>query len=184
MRYLALLMAVLLDGLQILLGLGFAAMQFVTPVGGGVGGALAGAGYRWSTSTGFFIGLLEGAKCAAAGGALGGVLSAFAIPIGAAVDVALSLTIGGGIIMLLAFDGAFYPSTVIKGFLAEAAPFLNIVPAWTWLTLRCIQQKKKNDVHVAVPTNALGSLVHISKTFAQARYQATVMKDIRPAQKA
>ena len=193
MRYLALFIAVLLDGLQILLGLGFAAMQFITPVGGGVGGALAGAGYCWSTSTGFFIGLLEGAKCALYGGALGGVLSTFAIPIGAAVDVALSLTIGGGIILLLAFDGAFYPSTVIKGFLAEAAPFLNILPVWTGMVWRCIQRKKQDEVAASVPVSksfvkAKGEgpwgLKHNAQILAQRRQKLMGMHDIKPAQKA
>src|SRR3989338_6965104 len=144
MRYLALLIAVLLDGLQILLGLGFAAMQFITPAGGAAVGAGAGLSWCWQSSSGIWA-LLDAAKCVAAGGVIGGALSAFAIPIGAAVDVALSLTIGGGIIMLLAFDGAFYTSTVIKGFLAEAAPFLNILPVWTGMVYRCIQRKKQEE---------------------------------------
>src|SRR3989344_3006939 len=145
MRYLALCTAILLDGLQILLGLGFAAMQFITPPAGAVAGTAAGAWFCWNTTTGIFSAIIEAAKCAAGGGILGTALSTFAIPIGAAVDVALSLTIGGGIIMLLAFDGAFYPSTVIKGFLAEAAPFLSILPVWTGMVWRCIYRKKQEE---------------------------------------
>ena len=68
MRYLALLVAVLLDGLQILLGLGFAAMQFITPVGGAAAGATAGLSWCWQSSSGVWA-LLDAAKCAAAGGA-------------------------------------------------------------------------------------------------------------------
>ena len=172
MRYLALLIAVLLDGLQILLGLGFAAMQFITPAGGAAVGAGAGLSWCWQSSSGVWA-LLDAAKCVAAGGAIGGALSAFAIPIGAAVDVALSLTIGGGIIMLLAFDGAFYPSTVIKGFLAEAAPFLNILPVWTGMVYRCIYRKKQEE-YPTDKSQAVQQLIHapvVPKHF----------RDIKPA---
>ncbi len=144
MRYLILGLAFLLDGVQILLGLGFAALQFATPVGGGVGGALAGATYCWNSSTGISA-LLEAGKCALAGGVAGTALSVFAIPIGAAVDVALSLTIGAVILLGLAMEGMFYPSTVLKGFLAEAAPFLNILPVWTIMVWRCAHLKKEEE---------------------------------------
>ncbi len=152
MRYLILGLAFLLDGVQILLGLGFAALQFVTPAGGAAAGAAAGLSWCWQSSSGMWA-ILEAAKCAAAGGVAGGFLGAFAIPIGAAVDVTLSLTVGAVIILGLAMEGAFYPSTVMKGFLAESAPFLNIIPAWSIMVWRCIQLKKQSDEqHVAPKT--------------------------------
>ncbi len=186
MRYFILLIAFLLDGLQFLLGIGFAALQFITPVGGAVAGTATGAWFCWDTTTGIFSAIIEAFKCAAGGGILGTTLSTFAIPIGAAVDVALSLTIGAVIILGLAMEGMFYPSTVIKGFLAEAAPFLNILPGWTFIVLRCIQQRNKDGVAAPAPKDSLGSLVHISKTFAQQRYPGpkNPMNDIRPTQKA
>src|SRR3990167_1135005 len=75
--------------------------------------------------------------------------------------------------MLLAFDGAFYPSTVIKGFLAEAAPFLNILPVWTGMVYRCIYRKKQEE-YPTDKSQAVQQLIHapvVPKHF----------RDIKPA---
>ncbi len=106
--------------------------------------------------------------------------------------MALSLTIGGAIILLLAFDGAFDPSTVLKGFLVEAAPFLNIIPAWSIMTLRCIYRKKQADVAASVKSavsfvtakQGTGGLLDKAQALAQRRQKNTGMHDIKPAQKA
>lgn len=145
MKYLLLLPAFLLDLLQFAFMITFAVLQFMTPIGGGVAGAAVAATYCYNASTGIISGIWNGIACAAGGGLVGAGLSAFAIPIGAAVDVALSITIGGGIIALLAFEGMFYPQIIIKGFLGEVTPFMNFLPFWSWMVWKCMREKKKED---------------------------------------
>lgn len=145
MKYLALLPAIILDSIQLLLGLAFMAMQFLTPVGGAAAGAVAAGGYCWYTAPGIISGLYGAAKCALFGGGAGAVISGFAMPIGMVIDISLSMTVGAGILLLLAAQGAFFPSIVIKGFLFEAAPFLDFLPGWTYMVWQCLQEKERQE---------------------------------------
>jgi hypothetical protein len=138
--------AVFIDALQALFALLFTTLQFATPVGGGIGGALAAGYYCWSVSSGIFSGITNAAACATAGGTVGAGISALAVPIGGAVDVMISIVLGGALIAALAFSGMFYPGTVIGGFIGEQIPFLDaLVPGWTLMALRCVQLKKKGE---------------------------------------
>lgn len=160
MRYLNLLPAIILDFLQMVFLIVFIVMQFITPVGGGVTGALAAGTYCWSTSSGIISGITSFVSCAAAGGIVGAGVSAFATPIGVAVDVMLSLTLGAGILVLLAFQGMFYPSIIMRGFVAELMPFWNFLPMWTTTTWRCIKEKENREAapESGVAGKALGAV--------------------------
>ena len=133
--------ALIIDFLQGMLMLAFAALQFITPAGGGVGGALAGC-YANATAWYDVTGCITGA---AIGGAAGATLSAFAVPLGMAVDVGLSVTLGGALILALAWVGAFYPGTVITAFIGESIPLLDLFPGWTLMTWRCLSNKKAEE---------------------------------------
>ena len=142
-----------------MLGWIFIALQFSTPVGGGVAGAAAGAAYCYNASTGVISGLVAGAKCAVGGALVGAGVSAFATPIGAtpigaAIDVALSLSIGSAIIVLLAFHGMFYPKIIINRFLGEAMPFFSFLPIWTNMVWKCIQEKQKDKISAGTVSQA------------------------------
>lgn len=145
MKYLLLIPAIVLDTTQFLLGVLFAMMQFATPVGGGIGGAAAAGAYCWYTTPGAIASVLSAAKCAFFGAAAGAGVSAFALPLGAALDVALSISVGGGILLWLALEGAFYPDKIVKGFFCEITPFFNFLPGWTYMVWQCIREKQRRE---------------------------------------
>lgn len=174
MRYVALGVAIILDFLQITFAIAFTALQFLTPVGGGVAGAASAASVCYGFSGTVIEGVTNAIKCAAAGGFFGTALSAFAIPLGAAIDTTLSITLGGAVLFLLAWDGAFYWERVMGGSIVEVLPFFNFVPAWTYLAWRCIQAKKQDERRAASPTTAP------AQAPAVAPFQANHFRDITP----
>ena len=183
MKYMLLLPAFILDLLQFAFMIMFAVLQFVTPVGGGIGGAAAGAALCYQNAPGIWAALWAAGQCGVAGALAGAGLSAFAIPIGAAVDVALSITIGGGIIALLAFEGMFYPQIIIKGFLGEVTPFMNFLPFWSWMVWKCMREKKKEDGMRAGTVKQALSFVKENLPAQQKRapLMPSRFNDIRPA---
>lgn len=79
---------------------------------------------------------------------VGVALGATAGPIGAilgtAVSICLSITMGGGLIAALAFNGMYYPSKLMPAF-AELIPGLNNGPLWTVVVVRSMMQKYKEE---------------------------------------
>lgn len=137
------LLAGIIDLLQFLLLVVLAAFQFMTPVGGGISGAAAGAYFCYNATSGAVSAVLEGLKCAVGGGLVGAGLSAFALPLGIAVDIAISGTFGVLLILLLWVSGRFSLMAVMIGFTGEMLPGINgFVPAWSLLVHRCIHQYK------------------------------------------
>jgi hypothetical protein len=130
-----------IDFLQFMFLVVLAGFQFITPVGGGVTGAAAGAYLCYNATSGAVSGLLEGLKCAVGGGIVGAGLSAFALPAGIAIDIAISTTFGFLLICFLWASGRFSLMPVIIGFTGEMLPMVNgFVPAWSLLVHRCIHQ--------------------------------------------
>ncbi len=156
--------ALIIDFIQAMMMFAFAAMQFITPIGGGISGAFAAGWYCWSTSTGILSGISSAASCFVAGGVVGAGVSAFAIPIGMAVDVTISITLGGALVIALAYMGMFYPGTVLSVFIGESIPLLDILPGWTLMTWRCLHKKslEEKDKRKGFGGSMLGvSLVNI-----------------------
>ncbi len=192
MRYFLLLPAIVLDFIQFAVGMAFFALQFATPVGGGVTGALAAGAYCWNASTGVISGLIAAGKCAVGGAVVGAGVSAFAIPIGIVVDVALSITIGGALIMMMAMFGLFYPRIIISRMLGELAPFLNFLPLWSNMVWACIQAKNKEE-KAGTSKNAFGfvkargegpyGLKHNAQLVAQRRFAPAQKFDTTAHQK-
>lgn len=56
---------------------------------------------------------------------------------GAVISMCISITMGGGLITALAFNGMFYPGKIIPAF-AELIPGINSGPVWTFVVLRCM----------------------------------------------
>ena len=146
-----LLFAFLIDAAQIVAGWMFLAigtgLQLITPAGGAVGGAAAGAYLCWDTTPGVIAGIITSAKCAVAGAGIGAVASAFGVPIGEGlsfiVDICLSLTLGSGLIMALIMCGMFYPKYVWSGSIVEYLPFFDMIPGWTMMVILSIMEKSK-----------------------------------------
>lgn len=157
--------AVFIDFLQGMFFLAFVALQFITPVGGGVGGALAAGYYCWKMSTGILSGISNAAACAAAGGVVGAGASAFAIPLGTAFDVVISFVFGGALILLLIFNRMYYPMPTVIGFIMESIPVFNIIPAWTLMTLRCIALKRREEKKMAQPAPATVEVISTPRAF-------------------
>lgn len=189
MKYTLLIPAIILDFVQFMLGMIFIALQFMTPVGGAVAGGLTGALYCWNTSTGIISGVLSAAQCGLYGTVLGTALTTFATPLGAAIDVALSITVGGGILLLLGFNGMFYPQIVVQRALGEIMPFFSFLPIWTNLVWACLREKQKETQKpgtVATAVNFIAApkqgLKDAAQNMVQKRFSPQ-FNDIRPAAK-
>lgn len=160
--------AVVLDVLQFTLFVFFFTMMFITPLGGALAGAVVGCnpdipthetpsavrtylmgipGFDYAFKAGDFLNssCKNGVVAPFVGAAAGAGISTFAIPIGVAVNMVLSITVGGGIILLLAFRGMFYPQIIIKKSLLKVAPFLNILPFWSLMVWQCFSEKKRQQ---------------------------------------
>lgn len=135
-----------IDLLQFVFFVVFLAFQVMTPYGGAAVGGLTGAYVCWSMSDGVVSGLVNGAACALGIGAVGGIVSALAVPIGMAIDVAISATFGVLLLLLLWVTGRFYFMPVAIGAATELLPGANaFVPGWSLLVHRCIQQHKLEE---------------------------------------
>jgi hypothetical protein len=145
MRYALLIPALILDGLQAMFALIFLALQAITPVGAGAGAGIGAAAFCWKNSSGVIDGAINAVACGVGGAGVGAALSALATPIGMAIDVTLSIVVGGTLIMALAMSGMFYPGVILSAFMGEVVPFFNVLPFWTAMTWRCIQLKKKKE---------------------------------------
>lgn len=151
-----------IDLLQFIFFLVFLAFQVITPYGGAAVGGLTGAYICWNMSSGIVSGIMAGAACAFGGGAVGGAISALAVPIGMVIDVAISATFGTLLLLLLWVTGRFYFMPVALGFAGELLPGVNaFVPGWSLLVHRCIQQhnQEKQGVHTGGVFGVVGTVV-------------------------
>ena len=64
------------------------------------------------------------------------------VPLGAGIDVTISITFGGALILMLVLSGMFYPGTILAAFVGESIPFLNVLPGWTLMAWRCVSKKR------------------------------------------
>lgn len=153
-----------IDLLQFVLFVVFLAFQAITPVGGTVAGAAAGAVVCWNMSDGIISGVVNGALCAAGGGAAGGIISALATPIGMVIDVAISSTFGVLLILLMWVTGRFYLMPVALGFAGEMMPGINgFAPFWSILVHRCIHMHNMESRGVGTTArNTMGILEAVS----------------------
>ena len=148
-----LLFALTIDALQAIMAwifLGFgSALQAITPVGGFIAGAATGATVCWNSSGTVVQGAVDAVKCAAAGGVFGAAISASGAPLGVglgfAIDVAISITMGSGLILALFLFGMFDLKYVAAVFVGETIPGLDVVPGWTFLVIRCILKKNAEE---------------------------------------
>lgn len=174
--------AAAVDFFQFLIFVVFAALQFITPIGGAAAGGVGAARYCWSASEGIISGAYAAAKCALYGAGAGGVLSAFAIPIGMAIDVLLTMTFGAAIILGLAVAGKFHAQTVIASFLGETIPLVNWLPFWSIMVHRCIAQSEAGEESggmfstafkfaTGASTGGAASLAGAATGMARTRYQ-------------
>jgi hypothetical protein len=162
--FLPLVFALFIDGLQALMSVTFfsigAALQGITPVGGGVAGVVAGATYCWNSTAGIWSALAAGAKCAVGGGIAGAASSAAGVPLGIAlgfvVNAAISLTFGVGLIMFMGMLGMWYPFTMGAALFGEVAPGFDMLPMWTGTVLWCAFKKLKEE------PGALGAAANVA----------------------
>jgi hypothetical protein len=159
------LFAGIIDFLQFIFFIVLLAFQLMTPVGGGVTGAAAGAYLCYNASSGVISGLIEGAKCAIGGTIVGAGLSAFAIPAGIAIDMAISCTFGVLLILALWVTGRLSFMAIAIGFTSEMLPGLNaFIPGWSLLVHRSIQQyKKKQKIGGTSATTSTVSLLDAAR---------------------
>lgn len=111
-----------------------------------------------------------------------------------AIDTTLSITVGGALLIALAFSGMFYWDLIIPGFIGEAIPVFNFFPFWTGITWACIRRKIKEEKqgasvgqargYVQAPRGT-GGLRDGADALAARRYAPVLnkksMADIKPA---
>lgn len=154
--------ALCIDFLQLALGwVAFAVgvgLQSITPVGGAIGGAAVGAYACFSTANGLIQGITNAVACGTAGGVFGAAISAFGMPIGVLLgfvfDICLSLTLGAGLIFLLALMGMFYPKYVWSAGIFEVMPGFDVLPGWTVMVALCLIKKRGEEGKVGITTTA------------------------------
>ncbi len=145
--------ALFIDFIQLALGwMAFAigtGLQAITPVGGAVAGAAAGAYACFNTSGSVIQGIVDAAKCGVAGGILGAAASALGMPLGTGLgfvfDIIISLTLGSALIMFLAFNGMFYPKYIWSAGIFEMMPGFDVLPGWTLMVILCLIQKRGEE---------------------------------------
>ncbi len=154
------LFAGVIDLLQFIFFITLLAFQFITPVGGGISGAAAGAYLCYNASSGVLEGIMSAIACAAGGGLAGGFLSAFALPVGIAIDIAISCTFGVLLILALWVTGRFSFIAVAMGFSSEMLPGVNaFVPGWSILVHRCIQDYTLKQSGVGLAKRSILSII-------------------------
>ena len=154
--------ALCIDFLQFALGwVAFAVgtgLQAITPVGGAAGGAALGAYACFNTTNGLIQGITDAVVCGTAGGVFGAAISAFGMPIGVLLgfifDICLSLTLGAGLIFLLALMGMFYPKYVWSAGIFEVMPGFDVLPGWTVMVVLCLIKKRGEEGKAGVTTTA------------------------------
>jgi len=155
----------IIDFLQFIFFIALLGLQLMTPIGAGAVGAVTGAVVCWNFSTGVWEGMLNAGACLLGGGALGAGISALAIPIGMAIDVAISATFGILLILLLWVSGRFSFMAVIMGFAGEMMPGINgFAPFWSILVHRCIKEHSlKQKGGGSATQSVLGVLGSVAK---------------------
>jgi hypothetical protein len=193
--------ALFIDFIQLALGwMAFAVgvgLTSITPVGGGIAGAAAGAYACFDTSGSVIQGIVDATKCGFAGAVLGAAVSAFGLPLGTALgfvfDILISLTLGSGLIMLLAFSGMFYPKYIWSSGIFEMMPGFDALPGWTVMVVLCLIKKHGEEGKAGITTTAAKiisatgaasltnpmSAIRSANTFRHTTNQ--IKSDIRPA---
>jgi len=146
-----LLFALTIDALQVVMAwvfLGFgSALQAITPVGGFIAGAAAGAAACWSSSGTVIQGIVNAAACTAPGAVFGAAISASGAPlgigIGMAVDMCIGITMGSGLILALIMCGMFHPKYIWGGSIIKIIPGINVIPGWTGTVILSIIETNK-----------------------------------------
>lgn len=174
--------ALFIDFLQFMVFVGFTALQMITPAGGAGVAGTAGATYCWYTSSNAVSGALNAAWCAVAGAAGGGLLSTFAIPLGMAVDFAISVVLGGALIIGIAAAGKFRMGVVLQSFIGETIPLINFLPIWSIMVHRCLSYDAESSgglfstalkfaTNPASATLSTGTAVATATLLAENRYR-------------
>ncbi len=75
-------------------------------------------------------------------GAAGPIALPAASSLSFVIDITSSLTFGIGLISLLAYNGMFYFNYITGGAITEMMPGIDVLPAWTVMTILCIIRKE------------------------------------------
>jgi hypothetical protein len=145
---LLIMFALIIDGLQALIGLGVSVIAaFPGTFGGTILGCLGAqqivAGKISCVVGGLALGILGSVPIVNA--TLATVTIPLGLAIGFTIDVCLSLTLGAGLMFVLFMFGMFYPKYVCPGSIAEFLPGFDILPGWTALVVLSILEKSKEE---------------------------------------
>jgi hypothetical protein len=80
------------------------------------------------------------------------------VGLGFAVDIAISMTMGSGLILALFIFDMLDLKYVAAVFIGETIPGLDIIPGWTFLVIRCILKKNAEEGHgIVALASGIGS---------------------------
>ncbi len=164
LRYMPfILVALFIDGLKaIVYWVCFAmgsALMALTPLGAALAGCVAGA----TASSGVVSGVANCATGAIAGGIISPVGAPIGIGLGIVLSFCISITLGSGFLLLLAFNNLFYFRYAVGGGFAGMLPVLDVLPGWTAMTVLCILRHQKEELALEGNSSALLSLITGSK---------------------
>jgi hypothetical protein len=138
--------ALFIDGVQAAIS---ASLVVVAAFPGTIAGSAAGC---WAGSKilgdvgcavgGFVLGLLG--SIPVINGALAVVSEPIGLMLGFAIGVCISCTFGAALVLLLLFNGTFYPKYLAPGGIVELIPGFEVLPSWTAMTVACVLQKNKD----------------------------------------
>ncbi len=142
------LVALLIDGMQAIISWGIATIAaFPVTAGGTAAGCIAGQSIAGEIGCWFGGGVIGLLSVTPAGLVANGLVAQATIPLGIglglAINMALSLVLGGALIFLLALWG-LHPFQRLWWSGAELVPGVNNIPCWTFFTLSTIWAEAKN----------------------------------------
>lgn len=142
---------------------------FIGAFTGTLGGASAGGAFGWKICSHFGGTILT--TCTTAGAAVGGILGSFldpflapvatpiAIFIGTIVNIAISLSVGTGFIVLLfAVSGMFDGMIVMPFYLGKILPLSDVAPLWSVMVFRLVVKKATKNLKKAAPEILKGAV--------------------------
>lgn len=160
--FIALFLDLVQLGLEVFFG-------FIGAFTGTLGGASTGGLLGWKICAHFGGTILT--TCTTAGAAVGGILGSLldpllapaatpiAIFLGMIVNIAISLSIGTGFIVLLfAISGMFDGMIVMPFYLAKIIPFSDVAPLWSVMVFRLVVKKATKNLKKAAPEILKGAV--------------------------
>lgn len=126
------------------------------------------------------IGLIPG-SIPVIGTAVAAVTGPLGIAVGLGISWCINITMGAGLVLLLLYEGMFYPHYLFPGFIAEIIPGINDLPFWMLIVVLCIIKKTGEEAEGVLGTAArvAAGAALIASNPASVRGTAATLQSVR-----